>query len=392
MKNRTYNIIWADDKTSVYNTQGEDNELVDILEKYHIRIVDTAKNAKELRQKLEKRISWVDAVITDANYLRQGDVPESERELSGFFETVNILEDLGENGNRIPFILYTGRKLDLLQELCGAGHYLDYFVDNNLYFHKIDNDLSDVFERLIKEVDRVNTPEHQIRCRYPEAFHAASLIEGAEDELMHCLLLDYNKDITIDDVKVRYNAIRQLFENLYAACKQRRILPKMPLNSIPKLLDKGEAEPYKMLINDLMHPALIRSLWFFLDITQDGSHDGLEEGIHVLDYLKETKNSSLLQAVTHIAMDLLVWYEKTTKRVFDGDIWTGKYKYEGYVKETKTYNSSYFTLDDFNIEKKDDLEDCDYIGIKAFGDDNRFPGKKYVKKFQYDIIEKHKNN
>ena len=92
MKNRTYNIIWADDKTSVYNTQGEDNELVDILEKYHIRIVDTAKNAKELRTKLEKRISWVDAVITDANYLRQGDVPESERELSGFFETVNILE------------------------------------------------------------------------------------------------------------------------------------------------------------------------------------------------------------------------------------------------------------------------------------------------------------
>ena len=91
MKNRTYNIIWADDKTSVYNTQGEDNELVDILEKYHIRIVDTAKNAKELRTKLEKRISWVDAVITDANYLRQGDVPESERELSGFFETVNIL-------------------------------------------------------------------------------------------------------------------------------------------------------------------------------------------------------------------------------------------------------------------------------------------------------------
>ena len=62
------------------------------------------------------------------------------------------------------------------------------------------------------------------------------------------------------------------------------------------------------------------------------------------------------------------------------------------MKETKTYNSSYFTLDDFNIEKKDELEDCDYIGIKAFGNDNRFPGKKYVKKFQYDIIEKHKNN
>ena len=390
MKNHTYNIIWADDKSSVYNTQGEDNELVDILDKYHIRIIDTAKNAKELRLKLEKRISWVDAVITDANYLRQGDIPESERELSGFFETVNILEDLGEFGNRIPFILYTGRKLDLLQELCGAGHYLDYFVENNLYFHKIDNDISDVFEKLIKEVDRINTPEHQIRCRYPEAFHVASSIEGAEDELMRCLLLDYKTDVSVEDIKDKYNAIRKVFENLYAACKQKRILPKMPLNSIPKLLDKGEADPYKLLVDDLMHPTLIRSLWYFLDITQDGSHEGDELTLDVIDYLKESKSDCLLQSVTHIAMDLLIWYEKVIGKDFGGDIWTGCYKHEGYVKETKKYNGSYFTLDDFNIEWKEGLGDCDYIGIKDFSSDLKFPGKKRVRKYQYDIIEKHK--
>ena len=71
MKKHLYNVIWADDKTSVYNTQGEDNELVDILDLKGIRIIDTARNAEELAEKLEKRHSWVDAVITDANYLIQ---------------------------------------------------------------------------------------------------------------------------------------------------------------------------------------------------------------------------------------------------------------------------------------------------------------------------------
>lgn len=386
-----YNIIWADDDTGIYDASYE--SLADTLESKDVKIIATATNAEELEERIKENLNFVDAVIIDANFSVDGDDPEDEHDISGLQYCVhNLLKTYGKKGTKIPFALYTARKLDELKEWCKAGHELRYFEEHKLLFDKQRHSTAKVLDALIAEVERIKTPEHQIRCRYPEAFQAASMIEGAEDELMHCLLLDYDKDITIDDVKDRYNAIRRLFENLYAACKQRRILPKMPLNTIPKLLDKGEAEPYKMLVKDLMHPTLIRSLWFFLDITQDGSHDGLEEGIHVLDYLKETKNSSLLQAVTHIAMDLLVWYEKTTKRVFDGDIWTGKYKYEGYVKETKTYNSSYFTLDDFNIEKKDELEDCDYIGIKAFGDDNRFPGKKYVKKFQYDIIEKHKNN
>ena len=55
MKKRLYNVIWADDKTSVYNTQGEDNELVDILDLKGIRIIDTARNAEELADKLEKK-------------------------------------------------------------------------------------------------------------------------------------------------------------------------------------------------------------------------------------------------------------------------------------------------------------------------------------------------
>lgn len=387
-----YNIIWADDETAVYalkKPNGENTILANILERKGVRLIDTAKNAQELREKLSAKISWVDAVIIDANFTAFGEKPKSERVLKGFEESVNILKTLGENGNRIPFILFTGRDLALISDNTEED-YLKYFLDNNLYFSKIDDETEAVIDRLIEEVDRVNTPEHQIRCRYSKAFHAASLIDGAEDELMRCLLFDYKTDVIIEDVKEKYNAIRKVFENLYAACKRKGILPKLPLNSIPRLLDKGECDPYKLLVDDLMHPTLVRSLWYFLDITQDGSHEGDELTLDVIDYLKESRSVSLLQSVTHIAMDLLLWYKNVIRKDFGGDIWTGCYKYEGYVKETKTYNSSYFTLDEFNIEKKESLEDCDYIGIKDFGPDEKFPGRKRVRKFQYDIIEKHR--
>ena len=405
MKKRLYNVIWADDKTSVYNTQGEDNELVDILNLKGIRIIDTARNAEELAEKLEKRLSWVDAVITDANYLSLGDVPKYESQLSGFYDTAKLFKSLGKSGNRIPFLVWSGRSIDFIEERCIEDGYqklefLEYIKENDLYFNKTDSELDYLFDKLIKEVDRINTPEHQIRVRYYDAFEAASMIEGAEEELMNCLLIDFDHEKLPSSIKDRFNAIRRLFDKLYDAYKAQGLLPRMPLNSIPKLLDVHDpngAAPFCLLEGEApMHQALVKSFAFFLEFVQDGSHANKDLDISVLDYVQQSNSQNLLQSVVHIAMDLLLWYQEASEKYKGRKFWKGNYKAQGYVRELpRKYENARrrFAFDNFTITPDDNnpLSEGDYVGIKDFTKDE-LSGYNKVAFYQYDIIEKHKNN
>ena len=151
-----YNIIWADDESSVYalkKPNGENTVLADILERKGVKLLATAKNAEELREKLTAKISWVDAVIIDANFTAFGEKPKSEYIFKGFEESVNMLRTLGDNGNRIPFILYSARELDKIQEHV-EEKYLEYFIENDLYFNKDDQTIStsDVIDPLAQQV------------------------------------------------------------------------------------------------------------------------------------------------------------------------------------------------------------------------------------------------
>lgn len=397
-----YNIIWADDDSSVFalkKPNGENTVLADILERKGVRLIATAKNAQELREKLTAKLSWVDAVIIDANFTAFGEKPRTEYILKGFEEGVNLLRTLGENGNRIPFILFSARELDMLQENTEEG-YLEYFIENDLYFHKNEDSTSYVIDRLIEEVDRVNTPEHKIRVRYADAFEAASLIDGAEDELLKCLLLDFNHESLHDSVKDRFNAIRRLFDKLYDACKEQGLLPRMPLNSIPKLLDKHDlsgASPFSLIEGETpMHQALVRAFAFFVEFIQDGSHANKDLDLGVLDYVKNSNSQNLLQCIVHIAMDLLIWYRGASERYRGKRFWKGNYKAEGYVRELpRRYDNARrkFAFDSFTITMDDNnpLSEGDYVGIKEYTKDE-LTGYFKVNYYQYDIIEKHKNN
>ena len=394
----TYNIIWADDDTAVYalkKPNGEPTSLANILARKGVRLIDTAKNAQELKEKLAARISWVDAVIIDANFTAFGDKPKSERVLKGFEESVNILRTLGENGNKIPFILFTGRDMTLIEENTEED-YLRYFIENNLYFNKLDDDTEDVIARLIEEVERVNTHEHQLRVRYCDAFQAASLIDGAEDELMHCLLMDYDHTRLPNDVNDRFNAIRRLFDKLYDACKEKNLLPRMPLNAIPKLLDvheKDGASPFHLIEGETpMHQALVKSLAFFLEFVQDGSHANKDLNVGVLDYVQSANSQNLLQSVVHIAMDLLIWYGAASIKYERRQFWEGQYKAQGYVIEMQRSNNKsrkLFTFDNYIITMNDNnpLKEGDYVGVRDFTKDEQ-TGYNKVAFFNYDIIEK----
>ena len=393
-----YNIIWADDDSSVFalkKPNGENTVLADILERKGVRLLATAKNAQELREKLSAKLSWVDAVIIDANFTAFGEKPKTEYILKGFEEGVNLLRTLGENGNRIPFVLFTARELDMLQEHTEEG-YLEYFIEHDLYFHKNEDSTSDVIDRLIEEVDRVNTPEHKIRVRYADAFDAASLIDGAEDELLKCLLLDFNHEVLPDVVKDRFNAIRRVFEKMYTECKKSGLLPRMPLNSIPKLLSK-EAYPFELIEDEHpMHRALIEAFSYFLSVVQDGSHEDGDLNLGVLDYTQMSHSQNLLQSAVHIMMDLLIWFRWATKEYEGRKFWKGNYKADGYVEQIikpKFPGGHYFFISGMYTFEQNDTNPAevgDYIGVKNWEEDRKNPGRRFVKAREYDIIEKNK--
>ena len=95
-------------------------------------------------------------------------------------------------------------------------------------------------------------------------------------------------------------------------------------------------------------------------------------------------------------MDLLLWYQEASEKYKGRKFWKGNYKAQGYVRELpRKYENARrrFAFDNFTITPDDNnpLSEGDYVGIKDFTKDE-LSGYNKVQFFQYDIIEKHKNN
>ena len=175
-----YNIIWADDDTGIYDASYE--SLADTLESKDVKIIATATNAEELEERIKENLNFVDAVIIDANFSVDGDDPEDEHDISGLQYCVhNLLKTYGKKGAKIPFALYTARKLDELKEWCKAGHELRYFEEHKLLFDKRRHTTGKVLDALIAEIELIKTPEFKIRSRYEKEFAAAEQIPDASD-------------------------------------------------------------------------------------------------------------------------------------------------------------------------------------------------------------------
>ena len=336
-----YNIIWADDDTGIYDASYE--SLADTLESKDVKIIATATNAEELEERIKENLNFVDAVIIDANFSVDGDDPEDEHDISGLQYCVhNLLRTYGKKGAKIPFALYTARKLDDLKEWCKAGHELRYFEEHKLLFDKRRHSTGKVLDALIAEIQLIKTPEFKIRSRYEKEFAAAELIPDAGDILIKGLLFEYNEDSSTIDAQDLFTPLRKIVEKIMDSLKEEELLPPIPstqANGFYKFLC-GEHPIFKLEEKSFMPAPLVCSLKFFLDITQDGSHSNKELKLAVDKYVAENKNINLYRTVLYIAMDLLLWHKRTIERVFDYEIWSwnkpiigeGVIKYEEEIK------------------------------------------------------------
>lgn len=291
-----FNIIWLDDQIDnlykIYKNELRDSQ-IKVLGK-------GAHDIDEFERQMQKYKYAVDAVVTDANFnIKVKD------DFDGLMDVSYLIKKYNKE-RPIPFLVFSGR--DNLVDTVNKRT-LDQFDGR---FEK-QKGISPLIEAIKEFILKVNSKEFRIRNKYKDELAAASLIKGNEEDLMKALLYDYAEDW--EDTKVYFNLMRKIVEAIFDESKTLRIIPPTftgsKLSPISKFLNNGVYENYSIIEGEeLMPKPLARSLWYFLDITQDASHKNGDLKLGVDKYVRDTKNINLFRTVLYIAMDLCLWYER----------------------------------------------------------------------------------
>lgn len=300
-----FNIIWLDDEIdSLYKKHKEEllNDEIKVLGK-------GAQNVEAFELQIQKYRNVVDAVVTDANFnLKERD------DFNGLIEVFGLIEKYNHERS-IPFIVFTGR--DNLRNTI-PEKILNKF--DAIISKREDKGIKALINKVKEIIKKVNSREFRIHNKYKKELEAASLISGNEDALMKALLYEDAGDWS--NTEIYFNSMRSVVESIFSTCKRDRIIPDVgELSQISRFLgnnDKNDNETY-VIIQEIMPKPLARGLWYFLDITQDASHNKDELKLKVVKYVKETQNINLFRSVLYIAMDLCLWYAKCKEEMKQPD-------------------------------------------------------------------------
>lgn len=383
METNVYNVIWADDDIDSYR---DDQDALDILDSHHVKIIDWAHTSNELREKLDEWGDKVDAVITDGNFDKKKMVGVGNS-TSGLSDVLSFINEYNKR-RFIPFFLYTG-KGNILKDKYPDGE-LDYFRNMGRYFEK--GNFSKLLIKLKADVDHINSDPFRIRNKYAKEFEAAKLIEDAERNLEKGLLYQYNDGWK--DVQDYFTPARKIIERVFHKLKQQKILPPISkLNSMGRLLIEKKYEDedcFFEIKKDIMPSPLAHSLRFFLDITQDGSHDNGDIVLGVDSYIRSSHNTNLFNSILSIAMDLLLWYKDiSTMTDSVDDIWTGSFKFEYIGKLCMSPDGRYWYAGEYEIKTNPEFYDGAKIGIRRSTQNKKSrPGiNKFVNQGCYTLLE-----
>ena len=303
MKKNICNVIWVDDDIENICPETGMKGLKRELKEYNIEVIGKARSYLEFKQLMDICKDRVDAVITDANFNDVSPAVTGDKDFKGLIKMIGVIESYNER-RYIPFYLYSGKE-DYFKFENGE---LDYFKINNRKFKK--GEYEKMFKKIREDVEHINSPSFRIRNKYKTELEAASLIDGNEERLMNALLYIYSDEWK--NTEDYFNPMRQIVEAIFSKCTELKILPNFvndSLSSTSRFLSHQVIEDYCIKEGqEIMPKPLARSLWYFLNITQDGSHDKANLDLKVVDYVRTTKNINLFRTILFIAMDLCLWY------------------------------------------------------------------------------------
>ena len=106
-----------------------------------------------------------------------------------------------------------------------------------------------------------------------------------------------------------FNVLRKIVERIFERSKDRKIIaPIRSLNAWSKFLQNKD-ENYEIIDSiEIMPKALVNSLKYLLDITQDGSHS--TSSCFVDKYIRDNGGINIFRSALHITMELCLWYDK----------------------------------------------------------------------------------
>jgi hypothetical protein len=247
----------------------------------------------------------IDAVITDVNFNKDQSLAKGDRDTSGFENVRSSIEKYNEE-RTIPFYLLSA-KMQTVHEKYDDDS-LEYFIKGGRMFAS--TQLRELLEKMTSEVRNIQSPSFKIRSQYAKEIEAASIIPEVQDTLISGLLYEYSDNWK--NTQDYFTPARKIIERIFSECKNKRVLPTSNLNDVKHLLKNDKERKYFMVKKgcEIMPKALVHSLEFFLDITQDGSHgyDDLQLGVD--SYVRKVRNVNLYRAVLSIAMDICVWYKE----------------------------------------------------------------------------------
>lgn len=368
------NVLWVDDMPT--------EEFMDEAYEYGLDITSATSVNKGLSLLKDESFAW-DAIILDANCK----LTDDEQEQPSLMSLKEALSQLVHMRTEVPWFVYTGGDYE------GVGH-LEFMIkdrpyDDRLYYEK-PKQRYDLYDNIKKVASKKTL--YVLRQRYQREFDAAALIEGATQELVKGLTYDYEDGH--GSVQDFFNPARKIIERIFKKLKEQKLLPPInKLNSMSRFLCDKKIEDKDcsfVLKKEIMPKPLCHSLKFFLDITQDGSHDTDDLKLGVDSYIRNTKNTNLFNSILYIAMDLLLWhmdYSKTKSPV--EEIWEGVFKFEYVGKLCKSASGRYWYTGEYEVLGDPSFTDGAKIGIKkSIPNLKPKPGvSKFVPKGCWSIIE-----
>jgi|GEM_PF-4676263 len=316
-----YNVIWADDEC---DTLRKDDSVRRAFDDNNIEVLQWAHTSQELKDALETYKDKVDAVIVDGNFSKDHVEYLEPNDISGLIHTTSFIE-LFNLKRDIPFFLYTARWV-LLQEICQNGE-IDYFIKIGRLIQK--GEISVLVKQIKEEVDHIHSIESMVNKRYQSllTYVKNNIDEYCAKDLYQCLL-DDARDTNFNIAETMFSKLRGVMEKVVDCCKTNYIVPSevCTLNNFKFFFggNKGfksntSNTTYKP-IPDLMPKVISQTVWYLIDIIQDGSHKKDDLSLHVLEYVQETQTPFLFRACLYQTLDIIRWYITTIEKLTSGEI------------------------------------------------------------------------
>lgn len=308
MDKSKYNIIWADDEVRRFT---EDSQYKKMFNRYNITILKACSNGKSFESAIEELMNQhcrIDAVITDANFPYADFDSDKERDIDGLRTVTQFMEKY----RHIPVYLYTGRKD--IKELARERDLKNF---DTIYYKDFSesNNFKTLLERLTEDADYRGTTEFRVDNSFiKELEYARNLDKFIRDAQAEKFIrtnlirsFDNHWDFAKERPQEMLTTARKLFEAMASVGREWGIFPPIEeLNTISIFL-QGKHKEY-IQIEEIMPASLARALWYFLDITQDGSHLKGDLKLGVDAYVTRVQNANLLRSILHISIDLIIWF------------------------------------------------------------------------------------